>query len=83
MIIITLEDVTKQGFCKILLRKLRLRGSLFEVGRLLELYGTLIIVHRQPRLQVKPLGTNLNHNTTENLYSPTILIISRQRRENA
>ena len=24
-----IEDVTKQGFCKILLRNLRLRGSLF------------------------------------------------------
>ena len=40
MVITKLEDVTKQGFCKILWRKLRLRGSLllarihfFSVGR--------------------------------------------------
>ena len=40
MVITKLEDVTKQGFCKILCRKLRLRGSLllvliqfFSVGR--------------------------------------------------
>ena len=33
MVIIKREDVTKQGFCKILLRKLRLRASkVFWVG---------------------------------------------------
>ena len=31
MVITKLEDVTKQGFCKILCRKLRLRGSLLLV----------------------------------------------------
>ena len=31
MVITKLEDVTKQAFCKILCRKLRLRGSLLLV----------------------------------------------------
>ena len=31
MVITKLEDVTKQGFCKNLSRKLRLRGSLLSV----------------------------------------------------
>ena len=31
MVITKLEDVTKQAFCKILCRKLRLRGSLLSV----------------------------------------------------
>ena len=32
MVITKLEDVTRQGSCKILIRKLRLRGSLLHYG---------------------------------------------------
>ena len=37
MVITKREDVTKQGFCKILRRKLRLRGSLLLI--LIQFFG--------------------------------------------
>ena len=43
MTIIELEDVTKQSFCKILLRKLRLRGSLVLVLIQFQFQSNLIV----------------------------------------